>query len=197
MFPLSIVLFWLISVLIGLIALGFWVWALIDCLLRSDESYEKMFGTISPKIVWALIIFFGQFIGALIYLFVAGTRKNPKRAVVKIDPAGTEEGKRILQMIADGKVTPGEGQRLLLALGKKEMEQAGLQSASMPKAFKIGCGICVVILILGFLLCLAFFLSLSRSVTERDIIKQIQNESVLHTVPEPVHLQDSSIKETK
>jgi len=117
----------LVIVPIGIATVVFWIWALVDCLLRPEESYEKMFGTINPKLVWALIIFFGQLIGVIVYLFVAGTRKNPKRASLKVDSAGTEEGKRILQMIADGKISPEEGQRLLVALCEKKTNEAVLQ----------------------------------------------------------------------
>lgn len=124
----------LVIVPIGIATVVFWIWALVDCLLRPEERYEKMFGTISPKLVWVLIIFFGQLIGAIIYVVVAGTRKNPKWSSVKVDSAGTEEGKRILQMIADGKVTPEEGQRLLVALGKKE-SNTGKTKTDMPFEF--------------------------------------------------------------
>ena len=136
---------------IYVIAIVFWIWALVDCLLRPEESYENMFGTLSPKLVWALILFFGQLIGAIIYVFVAGTRKNPKRASVKVDSAGTEEGKRILQMIADGKISPEEGQRLLVALGEKETKKAALQPTTMPMALKIGCGILILLALLMIL----------------------------------------------
>jgi len=135
-----------ISGFVGILCAVFWIWALVDCLLRPEDSYEKMFGTLSPKLVWALIIFFGQLIGAIIYEFVAGTRKNPKRASVKVDSAGTEEGKRILQMIADGKVTPEEGQRLLVALGENETKKTALQPTTMSMALKIGRGILIVAL---------------------------------------------------
>lgn len=44
----------------------------------------------------------------------------PKKAVIAADSAGTEEGKRILKMIADGKVSHEEGQQLLVALDEKQ-----------------------------------------------------------------------------
>ena len=46
----------------------------------------------------------------------------------KDDYVGTEEGKQILQMIADGKVSPEEGQRLLVALGEQENNKSNKQS---------------------------------------------------------------------
>jgi len=141
----------------AIVPMVFWIWILVDCLLRSEESYEKMFGTLSPKLVWALIIFFGQLIGAIIYIFVAGTRKNPKRSSVKVDSAGTDEGKRILQMIADGKISPEEGQRLLVALGEKETKKAALEPTTMlSMALKIIGGILMIVVTL--LLTFAFLL---------------------------------------
>ena len=52
----------------------------------------------------------------------------------KNDSVGTEEGKRILQMIADGKVSPEEGQRLLVALGEKEINKSYKQSGGTTGA---------------------------------------------------------------
>jgi len=121
--------------LVVIVSVIFWIWALVDCLLRPEESYEKTFGTINSKPIWVVIVLFGQIIGAIIYYFVAGTRKNPKRASVKVDSAGTEEGKRILQMIAGGKISPEEGQRLLVALGEKDNKRTKAQP--IPIAVKI------------------------------------------------------------
>ncbi len=53
----------------GLIALALtvlWIWMLIDCLTRNFEGSEK--------IVWALVIIFLGWLGALIYLFVGRGR---------------------------------------------------------------------------------------------------------------------------
>jgi hypothetical protein len=45
----------------------FWLWMLIDCLLKETDTTQK--------IIWALVIFFLPCIGSLIYLFV---RKIPR-----------------------------------------------------------------------------------------------------------------------
>lgn len=54
---------------VGLVSLAlfiFWLWMLIDCLLRDFEGVEK--------IVWLLVIFFFPLIGALLYLFIGRAR---------------------------------------------------------------------------------------------------------------------------
>lgn len=167
-------------VMFGLAAIMFsifWIWALVDCLLRPEESYEKMFGTISPKLVWALIIFFGHLLGAIIYLFVAGTRKNPRQTVVAADSAGTDEGERILQMVAGGKISSEEGQRLLMALGKKETEIAKSRAAAAPKALKVGCLIIVLFLILAFLMFFSMmFFSLTAAHKKAVLINNFEQQ---------------------
>lgn len=40
-----------------------WVWALVDCLTRH-------FPSTSERVIWLLVILFGHFVGALIYLAV-------------------------------------------------------------------------------------------------------------------------------
>ena len=59
----------LFACVFGLIALGafiFWLWMLIDCLTRRFEGSEK--------IVWALVVIFLYFLGALVYFFVGRPR---------------------------------------------------------------------------------------------------------------------------
>ncbi len=66
---LSVLVFQLIMVVIGLIGTVFWIWMLIDCVLRKFKNNTN-------KIIWVLIIVFGHFIGALLYfLFVRWRRK--------------------------------------------------------------------------------------------------------------------------
>lgn len=55
--------FFLFLALIGIVTSIFWLWMLIDCLKRT-------FTKDSDKILWALVIFFLHFVGALIYYFV-------------------------------------------------------------------------------------------------------------------------------
>lgn len=64
---LSVLIFQLIMVIIGVIGTIFWIWMLIDCVLRKFKSNTN-------KIIWVLVIVFGHFIGALIY-FIFVRRK--------------------------------------------------------------------------------------------------------------------------
>lgn len=54
---------WLAIGAVGLALFAFWVWMLVDCLLRE-------FRDSTTKLIWALVIVFVHFIGALIYLIV-------------------------------------------------------------------------------------------------------------------------------
>lgn len=53
--------------LLGLLAFVFWIWMLIDCI--QNKSLES-----NEKIIWALVIIFLHFLGALIYFFVTRSR---------------------------------------------------------------------------------------------------------------------------
>ena len=57
-----------VSVLLGIVALAFWVWMLIDCV--SNEPSEG-----NDKVVWILIIVLTGWIGGLVYYFV----RRPQR----------------------------------------------------------------------------------------------------------------------
>jgi hypothetical protein len=53
--------FFLLFFLFSAVALVFWVWMLIDCLKSSR----------SDKVVWVIVLLFGNFLGALLYFFLA------------------------------------------------------------------------------------------------------------------------------
>jgi hypothetical protein len=55
--------FWII----GLLATVFWVWMLVDVLMSSLTTQEK--------ILWALVIILTNIIGALIYFFLVRQRR--------------------------------------------------------------------------------------------------------------------------
>jgi hypothetical protein len=57
----------IIESLIGLVAFIFWIWMLIDCLSSSRPTGEK--------VLWFLVIFFLNLLGALIYYFLGRTAK--------------------------------------------------------------------------------------------------------------------------
>lgn len=58
----------LASMVVGIGAVVFWIWTLIDCVTnkRLPES---------QKVLWALLIFFVGIIGSLVYFFVGRTPK--------------------------------------------------------------------------------------------------------------------------
>ena len=53
---------------LALLALGFWIWMLVDC--ASNEPSQG-----NDKVVWILVIIFTFWIGALIYFLV----RRPER----------------------------------------------------------------------------------------------------------------------
>ncbi|GMQ25565.1 PLDc N-terminal domain-containing protein [Algoriphagus sp. oki45] len=58
-------IFWQLS---ALVYLGFWVYALVDC-LRND------FRGPNQKLIWILLILFAQIIGAFLYLSMSRSTK--------------------------------------------------------------------------------------------------------------------------
>ena len=146
---------WALAGIFGLCVFGFWVWSLIDCLTRSDDSFEPTFGSVNPRIIWAVIIFFAHILGTIIYVLVAGTKANPKNAALRTRTADPEESRRILEMIASGKITAADGQRLLAALGTKAQPTATQQTnAPARKALKVGCLVLLAIPVLIVLIVL-------------------------------------------
>jgi hypothetical protein len=54
---------WIFGVigLVLLVVLGFWIWMLVDCLKSERED----------KLVWTLVLLFGNIIGAILYFLIA------------------------------------------------------------------------------------------------------------------------------
>ncbi len=61
-------LFMLVFAGVGLLAFGFWIWALVDCLTKEPSKGND-------KIIWFLVIVLLSWLGALIYFFV----RRPQR----------------------------------------------------------------------------------------------------------------------
>jgi len=59
--------------ILGIAALGVWIWALIDA-IRNSTLDSTM------RIVWVLVIVFTQIIGAIIYLAVGRSTRTPSGA---------------------------------------------------------------------------------------------------------------------
>jgi len=57
----------IVILLIGLVCLAIWIWALIDA-IRNPALESTM------RIVWLLVIFFTGIIGAIIYLLIGRSR---------------------------------------------------------------------------------------------------------------------------
>ena len=55
-------LLWIAFVVLALAATVFWIWMLIDALTTIRDTNEK--------ILWFLVIFFGHFLGAVLYFFI-------------------------------------------------------------------------------------------------------------------------------
>lgn len=54
---------------LALLAMGFWIWMLIDCATK-----ESNIG--NDKLIWVLIILFTHLLGALLYCFVRRPRRK-------------------------------------------------------------------------------------------------------------------------
>ena len=67
-FPIIPLLILVVTSGLGMAAIGFWIWALVDCLTK--ESSEG-----NDKIIWILVILLLSWVGALIYLLV----RRPQR----------------------------------------------------------------------------------------------------------------------
>ena len=63
-----IVLFWLITMSIGILATIFWVWMIIDVVKNEPENGND-------KVMWVLVVVLAGVIGAAVYYFV----RRPER----------------------------------------------------------------------------------------------------------------------
>lgn len=55
-------------ILLSLAAQVFWLWMFVECLTKEPSEGND-------KLIWALVIFFGNFLGALLYLLL---RRNER-----------------------------------------------------------------------------------------------------------------------
>ena len=175
---LGVLVLWFVIGILGLCAFGFWVWSLIDCLTRTDDTFEPIFGSANPKIVWALIIFFAHILGTIIYLLVAGSKNSPKNATPQTQTADPRESRRILEMIASGKITAAEGQRRLAALETREQQAVTAQprTSTTPQALKIGCLVVLAFLVLFVVLAAFTAFQRARAQKHARIEQQIQQQ---------------------
>ncbi|MEI6327200.1 MAG: PLD nuclease N-terminal domain-containing protein [Candidatus Roizmanbacteria bacterium] len=62
---------WIGVAIISIVAAGFWVWMLIDCIRRDFND----------KLLWVVVLLFGQGLGAILYYFMV------KKKAQKVPPA--------------------------------------------------------------------------------------------------------------
>ncbi|MGZ5292984.1 MAG: PLDc N-terminal domain-containing protein [Actinomycetota bacterium] len=78
-----------VFMILGIAALGVWIWALVDAIQVTDDSMYRA-GT---KLVWVLVIVFLQVIGAVIYFAIGrpakGTASPPQRGLGGLPPPPT------------------------------------------------------------------------------------------------------------
>ncbi len=57
------------AAIVALLAFAFWVWMLVDCLMYETDQGNS-------RLIWALVILFAHFIGAVIYFFAQRARRT-------------------------------------------------------------------------------------------------------------------------
>lgn len=65
-------LFFLFILLLIFASIGFYIWMLVDSIMRDYEKNDE-------KLVWILLIVFTQIIGAIIYFFVVKLNDKKKK----------------------------------------------------------------------------------------------------------------------
>ncbi len=65
--------FYCVLIIVGIVVFILWLWMLIDCLKRENFTEPN------DKLIWALVIIFASWIGALLYYFLV-KRKLDKKA---------------------------------------------------------------------------------------------------------------------
>ncbi|MFC1752598.1 PLDc N-terminal domain-containing protein [Thermoproteota archaeon] len=70
--PALIIFFIFLFIVLGLAIFAFWLWMLIDCLVRKDWKG-------SEQVAWVLVLVFLNLLGAIIYFFAVKAAKRKKR----------------------------------------------------------------------------------------------------------------------
>jgi 4-amino-4-deoxy-L-arabinose transferase-like glycosyltransferase len=65
--------FFIVYLILAVVALCFWLWMLIDCLTSRLPATEKL--------IWTLVILFLNFLGALLYFFIARGGRRTRSTV--------------------------------------------------------------------------------------------------------------------
>ncbi len=78
--------------LLGLALLGFWLWALLDCIVSPRDEVRNL-----PKLVWVLVIILLWVIGAAAWAFLGRTpkaRRSAERRPRSLDREGARRPAR-------------------------------------------------------------------------------------------------------
>ena len=73
--------FYCVLLLISLVIFVLWLWMLIDCLKHEDFPNEN------DKVLWAIIMLLGGWIGALLYYILVKRKMDPASAQAPQEPA--------------------------------------------------------------------------------------------------------------
>jgi hypothetical protein len=106
-FYCAIILFWLVVV-------ALWIWMLVDCLTRKDFDKED------DKLLWAIVILLGSWIGMLLYYFLVKRKKDALAKPAAGVPSGT------------GPEQPAEQK----APAEAKQQPSGPMAAPQPRASK-------------------------------------------------------------
>ena len=66
----AVILFYCAIILFWLVIVALWIWMLIDCLTRKDFDKED------DKLLWAIVILLGSWVGALLYYFLVKRKRD-------------------------------------------------------------------------------------------------------------------------
>ena len=70
----------LLGAALGVFAIVFWIWMLIDCATKEPSEGND-------KLIWILVILFTHLLGALIYFFVRRPQRKAGRGQLGLPPA--------------------------------------------------------------------------------------------------------------
>ena len=66
------VLLWIAFAIVGILALIFWIFMIVDCAKRTFKNE-------SDKVLWILVIVLAGFVGAVVYYFVVKKEDKKKK----------------------------------------------------------------------------------------------------------------------
>ena len=58
---------WMVMAFFIVVGIAFWIWIMLDCIRRDFPDQNH-------KLIWVLVVWFGGFVGAVIYYFMVKRR---------------------------------------------------------------------------------------------------------------------------